>query len=119
MQIGMGPLHYGAIEAILRSFVVDGERASVSWGSGKVETVELVSCGVVTLKDVDALPECTMRAWVATGDATLLCVRVNQHDGWSYLGSVDAGGEVVMNPPLRRDVDPSREEDLARCTEFC
>lgn len=115
----MGPLHYGAIDAILRSFVVDGKHASVTWGSGNVETVELVDSGVVSLKDVDALPECTMRAWVVTGDAIVLAVRVNQHDGWYYIGSVNAEGEVVMNPPLRCAVDPSREDDLARCTEFC
>lgn len=116
----MGPLHYGAIEAILRSFVVEGKRASVTWGSGKVETVELFNCAVVSLNDVDDdLPGSTMRAWISTGDATVLVVRVNQHDGWYYMGTVDAEGEVVMNRPLRRDVDPSREEDLARCTEFC
>jgi hypothetical protein len=111
---------YDEIDAVLRSFRVNAamSEASVTWGSGAVETVALRRGTTVSVLKRAEISGCETHAWIATGDAAVLCVRANEPDGWTHMGTVDDSGAVQFLRPRRRPVDPSREEDLARCTEW-
>ena len=116
-------LCYAEMDAFLRSLVVKdgplGRTGTVTWPSGRVETVRIHSVGRLSQLTPETVKGCKTVAWLTTeyDDGACLYVHVNQPDGTGYGGSNSTTKGVKTFYTLAKE-DPTREEDLARCTDW-
>jgi hypothetical protein len=120
MEDGRDFLMYGEMDALLRSFRQGPGscEASVTWASGRTETVVASPGRTAFLKNAEAAERCHVTAWVirCQGKVTFT-VQVKQEDGIVYGGMntiVDGKSTVKVYAVTDAKVD----DGLAGCTDF-
>lgn len=120
----MGPhfLSYGDMDALLRSFRLGRKgscEASVTWPSGRTETVVAAPGRTAFLNLVEAVEGCEVTGWVIRWhDKVSLTVQYKQADGVVYGGSnnIVDGTSTVKVYAVTDVVLP--DNGLSGCTEW-
>lgn len=115
-------LSYGEMDALLRSFRLGRKgscEASVTWPSGRTETVVAPSGRTAFLKLVETVEGCDVTGWVSRSlDKASLTVQYKQADGVVYGGtnSVVDGTSTVKVYAITDVVIP--DDGLSGCTDW-
>lgn len=120
----MGPdfLAYGEMDALLRSFRLGRKgscEASVTWASGRTETVVAPPGRTAFLEHIETVEGCDVAAWVdIMRDRASLTVQFRQTDGVVYGGSNTIVDGVSM-VKVYADTDAAVPDNgLSGCTEW-